>query len=78
MDTSAPLAALRAFRRDLYSCFSRRADAVFELVDAILAAEAIPSLPHLSLAALHRRGWGSDLPPGYGPRIMRVRPSAAA
>ncbi|MDP9365085.1 MAG: transposase [Chloroflexota bacterium] len=58
MDTS-PLAALRAFRRDLSSCFSRRADAVLESVDAILAAEAIPSLPRLSLAPLHRRGWGS-------------------
>ena len=59
MDTAAPLAALRAFRRDLYSSFTRRADAVFEVVDAILAAESIPSLPHLSLAPLHRRGWGS-------------------
>ena len=59
MDTPAPLAALSAFRRDLYSGFTRRADALFELVDAILAAESIPSLAHLSLAPLHRRGWGS-------------------
>jgi hypothetical protein len=59
MDNTAPLAALRAFRRDLYSCVTRRADAVFELVDALLAAESIPSLPHLSLAPLYRRGWGS-------------------
>ena len=59
MDNAAPLAALRAFRHGLYSCFTRRADAVFEVVDAILVAEPIPSLPHLSLALLHRRGWGS-------------------
>ncbi len=59
MDTSAPLAALRAFRRDLYACFPRRADATFELVDATLAAGSVSSLPHLSLAPLHRRGWGS-------------------
>ncbi len=59
MNNPAPLAALRAFRRALYACMTRRADAVFELGDAILAAESIPSLPHLSLAPLHRRGWGS-------------------
>ena len=64
MDTSAPLAALRAFRRDLYSCFARRADAASELVDAILAAEAIPSLPHLSLASPPRpAGCSARLPP---------------
>ena len=59
MDNSAPLAALHAFRQSLHACFPRRADAVLELVDAILVAESIPSLPHLSLVPLHRRGWGS-------------------
>ena len=29
------------------------------LVDALLAAEPVTSLPHLSLQAAHRRGWGS-------------------
>jgi hypothetical protein len=37
----------------------RRADALFELTDAILAADAFPSPVHLSLQAPHRRGWGS-------------------
>ena len=50
---------LRTFRSELYGCFVRRADALFELVDALLAADGLRSLPHLSLLALHRRGWGS-------------------
>jgi hypothetical protein len=53
------LASLRTFRTDLHGCFPRRADALFELVDALLAAESVGSLPHLSLQAPHRRGWGS-------------------
>jgi DDE superfamily endonuclease len=52
--------ALRSFRRSLYECFHRRADALFELTDALLAADAaFPSPVHLSLEAPHRRGWGS-------------------
>ena len=50
---------LRAFRTALHDCFHRRADALFELTDALLAAESVTSLPHLSLQAAHRRGWGS-------------------
>jgi hypothetical protein len=30
-----------------------------ELGDALLAADAVSSLPYLSLQAAHRRGWGS-------------------
>jgi hypothetical protein len=37
----------------------RRADALFELTDAILSAHSVPSPVHLSLQASHRRGWGS-------------------
>ena len=55
-----PLAqSLRAFRDSFYRCLDRRADALFELTDAILTAGSVPSPPHLSLAAVHRRGWGS-------------------
>jgi hypothetical protein len=54
-----PLARLGGFRAELYACFSRRADALFELGDAMLCAQAVPSLPHLSLEPVHRRGWGS-------------------
>ena len=51
--------ALHAFRHSLYGCLHRRADALFELTDAILTADAVPSPVHLSLQASHRRGWGS-------------------
>ena len=54
-----PLARLGLFRSELHACFSRRADALLELGDALLCAPAIPSLPHLSLAPVHQRGWGS-------------------
>jgi hypothetical protein len=55
-----PTDALRAFRCSLYECLHRREDALFELTDAILAADgAAPSPAHLSLQASHRRGWGS-------------------
>jgi len=56
---SSPLARLGAFRTELHACFTRRADALFELGEALLCAEAFPSLPHLSMEPAHRRGWGS-------------------
>ena len=55
----SPVEQLRAFRAELHACLARRADALFELGDALLCAEAVSSLPHLSLEAVHRRGWGS-------------------
>jgi hypothetical protein len=51
--------SLRAFRDSFYRCLDRRADALFELTDAILTAGSVPSPVHLSLATVHRRGWGS-------------------
>ena len=51
--------ALYTFRHSLYGCLHRRADALFELTDAILTADTVPSPVHLSLQASHRRGWGS-------------------
>jgi hypothetical protein len=56
---TSPLVRLGAFRDQLHACFPRRADALFELGDALLCAQAVPSLPHLSLEPAHRRGWGS-------------------
>lgn len=50
---------LGAFRADLYTCFGHRADALFELCDAVLTAGLVPSPVHLSLEPSHRRGWGS-------------------
>src|SRR4051795_7406704 len=59
VDQSLITTGLQRFRGELYRCLGRRRDALFELVDALLAAEAMPSLPHLSLMPAHRRGWGS-------------------
>jgi hypothetical protein len=54
-----PLVRLGAFRAELHACYTRRADALVELGDALLCAQAVPSLPHLSLEPVHQRGWGS-------------------
>jgi hypothetical protein len=53
------LARLGGFRTELHACFARRADALFELGDALLCAPAITSVAQLSLEPTHRRGWGS-------------------
>ncbi len=52
----AALRHLRPFRAELCRCSVRRVDALFGLVEALLASDGLPSLAHLSLAALHRRG----------------------
>jgi hypothetical protein len=57
---TVPLARLGAFRSELHACCTRRADALFELGDALLCTPTpVPSLPHLSLDPVHQRGWGS-------------------
>jgi hypothetical protein len=51
---------LTGFRREFYACLHRRADALFELADAVLCTDgSVSSLVGLSLAAEHRRGHGS-------------------
>jgi hypothetical protein len=53
-------ALLRTLRDSFYDeCFLPRADALFELTDALLTADVIPSPSHSSLQPSHRRGWGS-------------------
>jgi hypothetical protein len=50
---------LAGFRRELYRCFTARADALFELADGVLCAGGpVKTLAGLSLAAEHRRGHG--------------------
>jgi len=50
---------LAGFRRDFYACLAARADALFELTDALACAEGpVRSLPELSLEPEHRRGHG--------------------
>jgi DDE superfamily endonuclease len=51
---------LAAFRRQLYRCFTARADALFEVADAVLCADGpVKTLVGLSLAPEHRRGHGA-------------------
>jgi hypothetical protein len=51
---------LAGFRRELYRCLTARADALFELADAVLCAEGpVKTLVGLSLAPEHRRGHGA-------------------
>jgi hypothetical protein len=53
------LDTLSAFRAAVYTCFGRRRDALFDLLDALLTSGPCPSVAHLSLVPAHRRGWGS-------------------
>ncbi len=51
---------LAAFRQELYRCFARRADALFELADAVLCADGpVCTLVGLSLVPEHQRGHGA-------------------
>src|SRR3954464_11734542 len=48
------------FRSELYRCFGRRADELFELTDALLCTDGpVHSLVGLCLAPEHRRGNGA-------------------
>ena len=54
------LEGLREFRQRLYGCLTARADALFELADAVLTTDhAVTSLAELSLEAAFRRGHGA-------------------
>ncbi|WP_307837053.1 NF041680 family putative transposase [Plantactinospora mayteni] len=55
-----PATVLTDFRQDLYDCLTTRADALFELTDAVLCTDGpVHSLVDLSLVAEHRRGHGA-------------------
>ncbi len=54
------LGDLSRFRQEFYQCLTARADALFELSDAVLCTDGpVTSLVELSLAAEHRRGHGA-------------------
>lgn len=54
------LGDLSWFRQEFYQCLARRADALFELTDAVLCADGpVTSLVELCLAMEHRRGHGA-------------------
>ena len=54
------LGDLEAFRAKFYDCLSSRADALFELTDAVLCYPGpVSTLVDLSLCPEHRRGHGA-------------------
>jgi hypothetical protein len=59
-DTRTPRGDLDWFRREFYRSCTARADALFELTDAVLCADGpVRSLVELTLVAEHRRGHGA-------------------
>lgn len=72
---------LSCFRLEFYDCLTARADALFELADALLCAEGpVKSLVELSLAAEHRRGHGAlyDALGGGRIEVRRLRAAVTA
>lgn len=60
IDGREALAELSRFRAAFYGCLSARADAFFELADALLCTDGPTRTPvELSLLAEHQRGYGS-------------------
>jgi hypothetical protein len=60
VDPAGVFGRLAGFRAELHRCLTRRADALFELVDAVLCGDTpVRSLVELSLSGAHRRGHGS-------------------
>lgn len=61
LDQEAAFGELTRFRHELYRGLTARADALFELTDAVLCTDGpVRSLVGLSLAPEHRRGHGAD------------------
>lgn len=50
---------LESFRQQVYSCFERSRDALFNLCDALVSEPPARSLPELSLSAFFPRRWPS-------------------
>lgn len=60
VDTAARRGDLARFRQEFYTALTARADALFELTDAVLCAEGpVRSLVDLTLVPEHRRGHGA-------------------
>src|SRR5258708_40265347 len=53
------LTTLKAFRHEVYGCFGRAKDALFNTVDALLTEDRAQSFPELSLSPQFVRRWSS-------------------
>ena len=75
------LGELSRFRQEFYTSLTARADALFELSDAVLCADGpVRSLVELTLTAEHRRGHGAmyDALSQGGVELQRMRRALAA
>jgi hypothetical protein len=63
-DANFPLARLGAFRTELHACLTRRADALFELGDALLCAPSVPAVAQLSSSRPTGAAGAAPTPPG--------------
>ncbi len=50
---------LRQFRHDIYDCFQRSRDALFNTVDALMTETQAKSFPELSQSLWFERKWAS-------------------
>jgi hypothetical protein len=53
------LNTMKEFRHDIYQCFRRASDALFNVMDALSSETAAHSFPELSLSPLFQRKWAS-------------------
>lgn len=53
------LNTMKEFRHDLYQCFRRASDALFNVMDALSSEATAHSFPELSLSPLFQRKWAS-------------------
>ncbi len=59
MQNTRTCAALADYRRDLYTCFTRSRNALFDLCDALATAQTASSFVHLALAPCYQRRFSS-------------------
>src|SRR5690348_2453093 len=57
--TQVNLNTIKQTRHQIWQCFSRSGDALFELADALTCESTARSLPELSLSPAFRRKWPS-------------------
>ena len=53
------LSTLQAFRQDIYRCFLRAKNALFDTIDALISESQAKSFAELSLSPFFQRKWPS-------------------
>jgi hypothetical protein len=72
------IGVLSRFRTEFFGCLDARADALFEVVEAMLCIDGpVVSVPELSLASVHRRGHGGLYDALAGGKLNVARFTAA-